>query len=119
MNFFSTKTLFLLALLTPLSLNAQDPVSSTPVLVVQVNGLTSAERDAIQVAGAGTNGGELVYACVPAGILVFRSTIGAQRTALKADVMPMLTQRLGAGRVNDTTMDQPQAEALCATKRGQ
>lgn len=115
-NFFR---LLLLALMAPAVAIAQQPSRTGHELVLRIDGLTSAERDAFKQALPADGSLELVYACVPAGILVIGSQGAATKTELRTQALPLATERLGTARVSEPAMDRLQAEAQCAAKRGQ
>ncbi|MCO5274649.1 MAG: hypothetical protein M9900_06985 [Flavobacteriales bacterium] len=95
-------------------LQAQDTVG------VQVSSLTSAERDAV-LAGVRANGQlNVVYTCVPAGIMVFTAEHGsASREALRTSATNALTAVVAAQRINGTEITLHVAQAACELTRGQ
>lgn len=104
----------LLSLLLSPTLSAQEPIG------LRINTLSSAERDAII-----TNvreGGELrvIYACVPAGVIVFsEATPSGSREALRTKVISAIAPIIPAGRIAGTDYSLDDAETACETVRGQ
>lgn len=83
---------------------------------MHVKGLTSAERDALKQELTGRNDVELVYACVPAGILVFR---GADHGTLRSTVLPLVSGRTSSARSRELQLGRAEVEERCAAQRGQ
>jgi len=98
---------------------AQQTTIGTSEIVIHVKNLQSAERDALrQELTAGAI--ELVYACVPAGIMVFRSAdSGSSNEALRTHVLSMVADRTSVSRVRELPLNLAQAEERCAIQRGQ
>ena len=99
---------------------ACDRLAAQETIGLRVDALTSAERD--QLVDRSHQPGELqvVYACVPAGILVFASdgTAGT-REALRTKALATMAPVIAIGRVEPTELTLHQAEAACETARGQ
>ncbi len=109
----------LLALGLPGAAIAQQPLPQGDELVLRVDGLTSAERDALRRSLPADGSLELRYACVPAGILVLGAPDGAAKTALRERARPLTSGRIAEARITEPAMDRAQAEAQCAAQRGQ
>lgn len=111
-------TALLLTLAFPGPASAQQPTGEAAELVLRVNGLTSAERDALTRALPADGSVRLVYACVPAGILILDAPHQGSRAAVREQVMPLATKRIATNRITEPAMDRTQAEAQCASLRG-
>ena len=103
----------LLAICLSAQLRAQEPVG------LHINALTSAERDSISRQMPGTEGLHVIYACVPAGILVLGSDSNISRADLRSQAIQALQPVLGAGRIEDGTLTLHDAEQACENVRGQ
>lgn len=98
--------------------SAQQPTGEAAELVLRVNGLTSAERDALTRALPADGSVRLVYACVPAGILILEAADNnGTRATVREKVMPLATSRIAASRIAEPAIDRAQAEAQCASLR--
>lgn len=100
--------------ISPTPLSAQEPVG------LHIQSLTSAEYDAV-VAGSRQSGEvEVIYACIPAGIIVFGNR-GTDRTyaALRDQVMTVLAPIIPTARVSQENTTLQAAEAACETARGE
>jgi hypothetical protein len=94
--------------------NAQQPAPGLCTMVVK--GLDSATRDALSRDLQNASGTRLVYACVPAGILVFSTPQGDAATA-RAHVEPLLRRHVRHEDISDMGISLEQAEARCAQTR--
>jgi len=90
-------------------------------LVLRVEGLTSGQRDAIVRDLRTGDGARLVYACVPAGILVFapegEGTAASKSAGAIDGVLPVAGRHLRREDVTETRMTLAEAEAACAQAR--
>lgn len=105
----------LLCLLS-LTASAQAPASSASSTVVRVKGLDSATRDALSSDLARTAGPKLVYACVPAGILVFEEQ-GRPQEQVRSRSLSALEQHVRTKDITVLPMDRTTAEQQCAQAR--
>lgn len=86
----------------------------------RINGLTSAERDSLAQQIQGTTDLELVYACVPAGVLVFgANALSTSRAALRSQALGIMAPVIAADRIGPVVLDLQAAEAACETARGE
>ena len=110
-------TLALALLLGRNPLKAQNTSDGANRLVLRVDGLTSATRDA--VARDLNSGGQahLVFACVPAGILVLEPSHTASRQQVRDLALSTIHQRAGATLITELAFSAEQAEAECAQVR--
>lgn len=86
---------------------------------VRVEALTSAERDSLSHRLQASGEGRVVFACVPAGVLVLADADHARsveegRTAMRA----ALTAVIPAARLSDDRLTLQAAENSCAQARG-
>jgi hypothetical protein len=93
--------------------NPDPPVRNS--IIVHVDGLTSAVRDGLSNDLKGRDL-RMVYACVPAGIMVFEEP-GASPEKLRTDVMPVLERRIAMPRIKVEEIDRAAAEQRCAQAR--
>ncbi len=106
--------LFLFTLLACNSLMAQETIG------LRVDALTSAERDSFVASGHNPGDLHVVYACVPAGILVFASDEPTgSREALRTKALAVLTPAIALGRIGTAEITLHEAESACETARGQ
>ncbi len=85
----------------------------------RVTALTSAERDSI-TQQLSTHDLQLVYACVPAGILVFSSARpGTSRATLRSRIVGTLSEFIAPARIGPADLNLQAAEAACQTARGE
>lgn len=99
------------------STHAQAQVTAPTQVTLQVDGLDSATRDALN---RSTTPGRphVVFACVPAGILVFESTTNGSRSQLETSVRNAMTSRaINSNRIRIIDHSLAQAEAACAETR--
>src|SRR5688572_18839719 len=78
--------------------SAQRPGTARNSISLHVEGLTSEMRDGLSRELAGTTDLELVFACVPAGILVFEGTAGTQ-AALLDRTLSLMEHRIARQRI--------------------
>jgi hypothetical protein len=115
---FPLRILFAAFLLLPWAgVFAQQRPTGPQQVVLQVDGLTSATRDAVMKDLSTSADVELVYACVPAGILVFASRIGQNRVDLEQRSRAALTSRSATLRAHTLDQSQAQVEAACSQAR--
>lgn len=105
---------FLLAVQPALSQSVPD---SDRTIVVQVEGLTAEDRDALQHAVNAQPGLELPFACVPAGILVFAGSAGESKAAVRQRALPLLSARANGQRVTELNLNLVRTEQACAEAR--
>lgn len=111
-------TALLLTLAFPGPASAQHPPEGAAELVLRIDGLTSTERDALTRALPADGSVRLVYACVPAGILILEAgDNNGTRATVREKVMPLATSRIAASRIAEPAIDRAQAEAQCASLR--
>jgi hypothetical protein len=95
-------------------LSAQGPVG------LRITSLTSAERDSISRHMADTGGPMVVYACVPAGIMVFGSPQrGLSAAELRAQAVGSLQPLVGEDRIGQSIITLQAAEEACENARHQ
>ncbi len=99
------------------SLCAQDRQAQPHQFAIQVEGLTSDDRDALQRECDAHHDLRIVFACVPAGIIVIedRNTTSIQETKQRA--MPLMNARMSGKRVEIVDHDLAWAEQACAEMR--
>lgn len=112
-------TLMVIATLLPAESRAQSATPPARQFAVQVQGLTSEDRDAVQAQLRGRQDVRLVYACVPAGILVFEGDANSTRLQAKQRALPLLQARIAGKHSTDLDHGIAQAEAACAQLRNQ
>lgn len=91
-----------------------EPLANTYAL--RVADLTSEERDAIALDLSTDGNVRMVFACVPAGIMVFSPEQNAGQP-LRVRAMATVSSRTQAQRITEMPMDLHQAEAACANAR--
>lgn len=85
---------------------------------LHINGLTSAERDALAHDLAADGSVRVSFACVPAGILVLEPSARTVSTTERHDAaLRTVRQRIPAARISEQAMSLTDAEALCADAR--
>lgn len=113
---FQFRLLMVLAFIATLSYNAQGQAPAASALTLKVAGLSSEARDAIAHELEATTGTRLVFACVPAGILVF-SCPNDGTSHLRSTALDQV-RRHASGRVSEElNIGLPEAEQLCAQAR--
>ncbi|MBK9177501.1 MAG: hypothetical protein IPM46_14445 [Flavobacteriales bacterium] len=104
-------------LLAELPVFGQSALDSDRTIVVQVEGLTAQDRDALQQEVKSHPGLELSFACVPAGILVFSSAPGVPKAVLRERAMPLISTRASSNRITELDYNLARAEETCAEAR--
>jgi len=107
----------LASLLSLLSLAgfSQGPASGATT-VVRVKNLDAATRDALTTELAQGAGPRVVYACVPAGILVFEQP-GAAEATVRGRSLTALEKHVRSKDITVLPMDRAAAEQQCAQAR--
>jgi hypothetical protein len=105
-----------LLLLLPFSLKAQSVAQANSQYAVQVDGLTVEHRDALQLELKDSNDLWIVYACVPAGVLVFASH-GETKQQTRQRALPLLETKSLRARAEELTGGLADAEAACTQAR--
>ncbi len=106
--------LILLALFATIQLKAQEPVG------IRISALTSAERDLLVQTARDAGEMHVVYACVPAGIIVFAANSGTtSRENLRTKALAALAPVVTLGRIEPADITLQAAETACETARGQ
>ena len=85
------------------------------LLVFQIEGLTSATRDALVQDLAGDLDLQVVFACVPAGLLAFRARNNEDRT--RAEML--VHDRANGATAHRTDLELAALEQACSQVRGQ
>ncbi len=116
MRFVGMMAAALLALL-PFSLKAQVAHEPEHGFALRVQGLTSAERDDLQRELTGRDDLMLVYACVPAGVLVFEAANGGSKPMAAQRSMQLLDARSLRTRTEELDGGLASAEAACEQAR--
>lgn len=102
------------------SLFFSESIRAQEAIGLQVSGLTSAERDSISLHRSGPEELHLVYACVPAGILVFGSGhSGGTRAVLRSQAIQAMAAIIPAERISPSEWDIQAAESACQAARDQ
>lgn len=86
-------------------------------LVLQLEGLTSEHRDAMTRTLSTAGEARIVFACVPAGIVVLEGMDGTSRTRLEQRGRELATERSLVLRRIEQAATIAQAEAACAQVR--
>ncbi len=110
-------TLALALLLGTAGLQAQSASPETGHFAVRVSGLTSATRDALTRDLMAQGQARVVFACVPAGILMFESLNGIDNEHMRQAALPMLQQRAAHATIAEVSLSLREAEAECAEVR--
>ncbi len=105
--------------LSGVSLQAQYQAPSDAEMVLRVKGLSSSARDAIATELRDSGSAVLVYACVPAGILVIAPTAGSTIGEVRDEALTVAGRHAARKDISDAGMDRQQAEQQCAQARGQ
>lgn len=95
---------------------AQAPSGEDGPTIVRVNGLNASTRDAVVSELSRTSGMRLVYACVPAGILVFESDDRNVRQARMRSVSAV-EKHARAKDITVLPISRKEAEEQCAQAR--
>ena len=109
----------LLSALTGMELLAQhaDPASKGAIMALKVERLTAAERDALTLELSRTGMGRVVFACVPAGILVIEPNVQTDRRTLREHALPLLQRAERGAEVKEMNLSLAQAELRCSEAR--
>ncbi|MBK7944305.1 MAG: hypothetical protein IPJ85_02885 [Flavobacteriales bacterium] len=105
-----------LLLLLPFGLKAQSGNPNTGHYAVRVIGLTAADRDALQQDLKGRNDLKLVFACIPAGVLVFASQAESKQV-VEQRALPLLEAKAHRSRIEELTGGLADAEDACTQAR--
>jgi hypothetical protein len=115
LTWFWALTLTLCALCT---LHAQAQSAIVPgEHALRVTGLTSELRDALTRELERSGDGRMVFACVPAGILVLADTRGRTSERFISTIQELLVQRGQDVRIEPLPWTIQQAETACANAR--
>ncbi|HRD51726.1 MAG TPA: hypothetical protein PKY96_03675 [Flavobacteriales bacterium] len=114
---FGWITAICLLILLPFNLTAQTGNSPERAYTVRVAGLTSAQRDDLQRELKGRNDLKLVFACVPAGVLVFEPAIGETRQHAAQRIAPLLEAKALRQRTEELAGGLASAEDACEQAR--
>ncbi|MFN3876223.1 MAG: hypothetical protein ACK4L7_09980 [Flavobacteriales bacterium] len=106
-----------LLFLLPYCLNAQATHTEDRTYAVRVQGLKSEDRDALQRDLNDRADLRLVFACVPAGVLVFEGAPAETRQQARQRALPMLEAKALQGRLEELAGGRVEAEAACANAR--
>jgi len=104
-------------LLSSIEAQGQSGSQGHRTYAVQVEGLTTQDRDALTRSLAAEPGLKLVFACVPAGLLVFEATEGGPRSMAKERSLPVMRARIHAARITEVDHGLSEAEEACAQQR--
>lgn len=104
-------------LLSTAEANGQSAPQNRRTYAVQVEGLTAQDRDAVTRSLAIEPGLKLVFACVPAGLLVFEATEGGTRAMAKDRSLPLMRARIPSARITEVDHGLQEAEEACAQQR--
>ena len=115
------RTTFLHGLLAlGLILAFQGQVHAQQQVGLRITSLTSAERDSTARVVQASHDLRLIYACVPAGILIFATDArDATSATVRTQAEDMLLPVIGDGRVASATITLEAAEQACQNMRGQ
>ncbi len=86
---------------------------------VQVTGLNSELRDNLERELKGRTDLRLVYACVPAGVLVFEARNSESKQEARLRAQPLLEHKALLTRARELPGGQTEAEAACLQARNQ
>lgn len=114
-GFAAIMAVWAVLLLAPAA-QAQSP-GTDGLYAVRIEGMKAADRDALQGQLRQRADLHLVYACVPAGILVFAAQGAADREATKERATPLLRSRMAGARITELEHGLAEAEAACAQLR--
>ena len=106
-----------LVLGTSCGLQAQSTPTASSTYAVRIAGLTSEERDAVVRELAITDQTRIVFACVPAGVLVFGPAPTKSREVARAHASAAIATHVQAQRVTEAPISLADAEAACAEAR--
>ena len=107
-------------LIAVLALFASHRLMAQETIGLQISSLTSAERDSVMLRVNKTNDLKLVFACVPAGVIVLSSDQQAgSREALRLKVVQAIDPIVAETRISTVELTQQAAETACANTRRQ
>lgn len=96
---------------------AQSAPTESPTYAVRVAGLTSEERDAVARDLASTGHARMVFACVPAGVMVFGPAPDRNPGAARTHALNVLGTRTQRQRITEVTLSLADAETACSEAR--
>src|SRR5437868_1900199 len=94
----------MLSLAIPLAsvqVSAQTIATDANRFTVRIPGLTSITRDAITRDAVSTGSTRVVFACVPAGLIVFESINSTSREHVREQALPLLHHRTEAASITE------------------
>ena len=96
---------------------AHPPVDGARI-ALRIADLTPAERDALSREFADNGHARIVFACVPAGLIILEATDETRSTeSLRLHAMPDLLRRVSPTRITEDHLTLQGAEDLCAVER--
>ena len=99
---------------------AQRPLLAQESMGLRITALTSAERDSLAASARASGDLRMIYACVPAGLVVFATQGGTvSRQALRDQVASTLAAIIAPQRIEPEEITLHAAEAACEIARGQ
>jgi hypothetical protein len=101
----------------PFRLSAQFQEESGGRYVLHVEGLTSQDRDELRTVLNGRDDLRLVFACVPAGVLVFEPGPGETKQHALERIRPLLDAKALRSRSHELHGGMAEAEAACVNAR--
>lgn len=96
---------------------AQQPTATPERITLAVNGLTSETRAHLVRELKRSGDAEIIFACVPAGIIVLEARNGQAATLLETRSRSLLTERSAGLQPRKLDRSLAQAEALCEQAR--
>lgn len=96
---------------------AQSSAHDASAYTVRIEGLTNEHRDALQAQLKGRSDLRLVFACVPAGVLVFEPAPGEPKSSAAQRAMHLLDAQQLLSKREELTDGRAAAEAACAQAR--
>lgn len=109
----------ILLTLNLLSAKAQSQQVNDRTYSMRIANLTSEERDAIVSDLSNGSDARVVFACVPAGIMVFETAPAKDRIQARQATVARIEARTRRERLNDGPASLAEAEAACANARNQ
>lgn len=109
----------ILLMLNLLSAKAQSQQANDRTYSMRIANLTSEERDAIVSDLSKGSDARVVFACVPAGIMVFEAAPTKDRIQARQATVARIEARTRRERLNDGPASLAEAEAACANARNQ
>lgn len=107
-----------LAVLALLLCFAHDRLLAQETVGLHITGLTTNERDALLTQVPEQSGMQVVYACLPAGVVVLRSTdSGMSRGDARLKARNAVARLVPLQRVPDEVLTLEEAEQQCAATR--